>query len=186
MPLDSFDLDSPCGRHFKYRDFIECSETWRQLARDGEPGLNVINLPRERATLDGIRVLCDEVLDPVWDRFGPIELTYGFSSAAFARRVRRGIAPALDQHAGAERARTGRPICARGGQAVDFRASPNTLAVIARFVATELRFDRLYYYGPDRPFHVSAGPDHSRQITILHMSPGGYIYPRRGSSADFE
>ncbi len=184
MPLDSFDLDSPCGRHFKYRDFIECSKTWKRLSAEGDPRIATLNLPQERATLEGIDALCERVLDPVCERFGLVELTYGFASPAFVRRVPRGIAPALDQHAGSERTRTGALRCSRGGQAVDLLGDPDKIAEIARYVALDLPFDRLYYFGPGRPFHVSVGPQNTKQITRLCVAPSGRIYPRRGTASE--
>lgn len=176
----TFDLDAPCGRYFKYRDFVECSTTWQRLAAELDPLLPNLNVPRERATLEGIDALCERLIDPVCDRFGRVQLTYGFASPAFSRRVRRGIAPALDQHAGSERLRTGSLVCPRQGQAVDLRGASGVVWEIAQYVARELPFDRLYYYGPDRPFHVSSGPENSRQITLLRASPSGHIYPQRG------
>ena len=179
MLLDSFDLDSPCGRHFKYREFIECSKTWQRLSAEGDARIATLNRPREADTLVGILALCERLLDPVCDRFGAVQLTYGFSSPAFARRVPRGIAPSLDQHAGSERNRAGALTCPRGGQAVDLVAAPDKIAEILRFVVLDLPFDRLYFFGPGRPFHVSVGPQNTKQITRLCLAPSGRIYPRR-------
>ena len=50
-------LDSPCGKHFTYRDFIECSDTWRTYKID--------NIPKEPETYQSIQQICREILDPV-------------------------------------------------------------------------------------------------------------------------
>ncbi len=185
MPIESLDLDSSCGRYFTYRDFVECSDTWQRLTAAGDPKVGVLNLPRERATLEGIELLCTRLLDPVCARFGRVVLTYGFSSPAFAKRIPSGIAPGLDQHAGAERLRSGRLACARGGQSADIAAAPDVMAEIVHFAATELPFDRLYYYGPGRPVHLSIGPATLRQVTVLRTSAAGRRLPRRGSVEEF-
>jgi hypothetical protein len=40
-------------------------------------------------------------------------------------------------------------------------------------------FDRLYFYGEDRPLHVSVGPDESRAITAMLPSASGRRVPRQ-------
>ena len=56
------------------------------------------------------------------------------------------------------------------------RASASQLA---EFISQNLPFDRLYFYGQDRPVHVSIGPDASR--AVLHLVPlaNGRRIPRR-------
>jgi hypothetical protein len=49
---------------------------------------------------------------------------------------------------------------------------------VARWVAANTPFDRLYFYGPDRPIHVSYGPEQSRQIVIMRAGPSGRLLPR--------
>jgi hypothetical protein len=52
------------------------------------------------------------------------------------------------------------------------------MEAVARWVAVETPFDRLYYYGPDRPIHVSYGPDHSREFVDMIESRSGRLVPR--------
>ncbi|MBI2377777.1 MAG: hypothetical protein HYV07_27490 [Deltaproteobacteria bacterium] len=174
-------LDDPCSRLFRYRDLVECGETFQalaSLARDqGEPAPD--NVPREAATLEAMARLCRDVLDPIWDHFGSIELTYGFASPALTRRIHGRIAPSLDQHAGHERGRDGRPVCARLGQAADLHVVGHDSWTVARWVAMTLPFDRLYFYESDRPFHVSVGPDEKREAFELRKGRSGRRYPRR-------
>lgn len=175
------DLDEACGARWRFRDLVECGETW-QRAR-GEPGAG--NVPRRSATLDGFRSVCRELLDPVAKAFGEIELTYAFASAWLARRVPGRIAPQLDQHAGSETRADGRLICERDGQAVDFRVVGTSSLEVARWVARGVPFDRMYFYGPDRPLHVSVGPQDSRSIVVIRTTETGRRVPLSVSLADF-
>lgn len=151
-------LDDKCGSHLTYRDFTECGETWRLTRVD--------NIPKQRATYQAMRDLCVNVLDPVIDRFGPIELTYGFASSALNKLVHKNPHPNTtrngDQHAGCELNRNGKPFCPRLGQGVDFRVPNRGALEVAHWIVALTRFDRLYFYADDRPFHVSFGPEHSR------------------------
>ncbi|MGX2032915.1 DNA phosphorothioation-associated putative methyltransferase [Methylocaldum gracile] len=141
------DLEAPCGRYFTYRQLIECGET---LARTGLP-----NRPKEPDSYSALYDLAVNILDPVIDYFGMIELTYGFCSSELAKQIPARIAPELDQHAAHELNRKGRPICPRLGAAADFLVRDEDMAEVARWVMAILPYDRLYYYGPDKPVHVS-------------------------------
>lgn len=141
------DLDAPCGRYFTYRQLIECGET---QARTGLP-----NRPKEPDTYSALYDLAVNVLDPVIDYFGMIELTYGFCSPELAKQIPARIAPELDQHAAHELNRKGKPICPRLGAAADFLVRDEDMAEVARWIMANLPYDRLYYYGSDKPVHVS-------------------------------
>lgn len=173
---DLIALDDPCGEHFVYRDLIECGETFRRLS--SEAGAPFDNVPRVAETFTAMRWLCAEVLDPVVGRFGRIELTYGFASSRLTRHIERAIHPPLDQHAGHERSRLGKPICARLGLAVDLRVPGADSREVARWLVEVTGFDRLYFYGSDRPFHVSVGPEANRQIVWMRRGASGKLVPR--------
>lgn len=113
------------------------------------------------------------------DRFGPLALTYCFAGLDLTRRIPARIAPKLDQHAGYELRPDGRAICDRLGQAADCRVPDVASDVVANYIVAELPFDRLYYYGPDRPLHVSYGPQHSRAAWRMVTGKGGRLLPRR-------
>ena len=164
------DLDAPCGRFLTFRQLIECGET------QGRTGLP--NLPRRPQTWDALQDLAEQVLDPVIDWFGMIRLTYGFCSPELAREIPARIDPRLDQHAAHEHNRLGKPICARLGAAVDFIVADEDMREVARWVAEHTPFDRLYFYGPDLPIHVSYGPDHSRQVVRMVPTANGRLVPR--------
>lgn len=169
-------LDEACGPHFTYRDFIECGETWQRL--------RVSNLPAEAGSYNAIHALATALLAPLIDYFGMIRLTYGFAGPALTRNIASRIAPTLDQHAAHELNRRGRPICSRLGAAVDFIVDDEDMIEVAKWIADELPFDRLYIYGPNRPLHLSYGPDHSRQVTVMMQGAKG-PYPKTLSLEKF-
>ncbi len=164
------DLDDACGRFLTYRQLIACGET---QARTGMP-----NLPREPDSWSALLDLAAQVLDPVIDWFGMVRLTYGFCSPELARAIPGRIDPKLDQHAAHERNQRGLPICPRLGAAVDFIVEDEDMREVARWVAANTPFDRLYFYGPGLPIHLSYGPDHSRQIVEMRSTAAGRLVPR--------
>ena len=155
-------LDQACGANFTYRDFIECGQTQKRLG--------VTNVPLNPRTYNALSHLALEVLDPVIDYFGSIELTYGFSSSELAKKIASKIAPKLDQHSGHECNKLGNPICERLGVACDFIVEDESMLEVARWLASNTNFDRLYFYGDDRPIHVSAGPENLKQVTLMLKS----------------
>ena len=165
------DLDAPCGPNFVFRDFIDCGETQRRL------GLR--NIPLNPLTYNAIHRLATCVLNPVIDYFGAIRLTYGFCSNDLAKYIDKGIAPKLDQHAGHECNRLGKPICDRLGSAVDFVVEYENMLEVAQWIVQNCPFDRIYFYGADRPLHVSLAETLNRQITLMHPArQGGQRIPK--------
>ncbi len=170
MPQDP--IDTKCSTHFTWRQLIECGETWRRV------GNRVPNLPSQAESWVSLQALAQTVLDPVVEHFGAVELTYCFAGPELLREVPGRIAPALDQHAGSELNRRGKLICTRRGQAADLYVPGVSSDVAAAWVATHTPFDRLYLYGPDRPLHVSFGPDNTRQVVEMIAGPSGRRVPR--------
>lgn len=162
---------TPLGRHFTLGDLCTCSQTYRQNPEAIAP------YPQQPASLDALRALAETLLDPLADRYGGdrLVLAYGFCSADLRRwlnqrdpatgRKRGRVDPRRDQHAAAERTRTGRPVCDRGGAACDFYiAGEPSDRLVDWILAAQLPFDSLYFYGRDRPIHLSHGPQHKRAI----------------------
>lgn len=164
------DLGDPCGRFLSFRDLVECGET---QAQTGLP-----NLPEQSESYNALLELAENILDPVVDWFGMIRLTYGFCSPKLARKIPGRIDPKRDQHASHELNRLGNRVCERLGAAVDFIVDDEDMHEVAAWVAENTPFDRLYFYGPDKPIHVSFGPDHSRQIVEMRPSDSGRLVPR--------
>ncbi len=163
------ELDGPCGDHFTYRQLIECGET---QALTGLP-----NLPKQPDSYNALHDLAVKILDPLIDYYGPVKLTYGFSSPELARRITGRIAPKLDQHAACELNRKGEPICPRLGAAVDFIVEDEDMEEVARWIMANLPYDRLYFYGKDRPIHVSYSDSPAREAWEMR-EVGGRRVPR--------
>jgi hypothetical protein len=121
--------------------------------------------------------LAETVLDPVIERFGALQVTYGFASWELIRQIPGRIDPSRDQHAGYEMRSNGKPICSRLGQAADFFVPGTSTATVATWVAATRPFDRIYFYGGNLPLHVSIGPEEKQIIVAMMPSEGGRRIP---------
>ena len=169
------DLDARCSRHFTWRSLIAAGGTYERLAQAGAA-------PVPPAAAESWRMLSGlarAILDPVVDKFGPVEITYGFAAQELTRHIKKNIAPSLDQHAACEVNRRGRPICGRGGAAVDFRAPHVSSLEVASWLTATLPVDRLYFYGEQRPVHVSWHPEPARSFWRMVTNNQGHLMPRR-------
>ena len=164
-------LDQKCGVNFTFRSFIECGDTQRKLA--------VGNIPLNPETYNALHDLATMVLDPVIEYFGAIKLTYGFCSAELGHHIRRSVAPRLDQHASFERNRAGNLICQRGGAACDFIVEYENMEEVADWIIAQTPFDRLYFYGVDRPIHVSYSEQGAKAAFHMTASKNGHLMPKR-------
>ena len=164
------DLDSRCGANLTYRALIECGETRQRLG--------ISNLPLRAESYNALYDLATELLDPVIDYFGSVRLTYGFASSALTRHIQRGIAPKLDQHAACEHGARGTLICDRGGAACDFIVDDEDMKEVADWIIANLPFDRLYFYGSDRPIHVSFSSAPAGEAFSLSRAASGRLVPR--------
>ena len=164
------DLDSPCGQHLSYRQIIECGET---QAKTG-----LANCPKQADSYTALYDLASHVLDPVIDYFGMIKLTYGFCSHDLGKHIKGRVAPKLDQHAAHETNSKKTFICPRLGAAIDFIVEDENMREVADWVAENTLFDRLYFYGEDRPIHVSYGPEQKGEYIDLVMTESGRQVPR--------
>lgn len=163
-------VDEPCGANFTYRQFIECGETQKRTG--------LVNRPKEADTYTALYNLAKHVLDPVVEYFGMIRLTYGFCSQELAKEISGRIAPELDQHAGHERKKNGKPVCERLGAACDFLVEDEDMEEVANWVFENANVDRVYFYEKDRPIHVSYSPTPARQFVKMTLSQTGKQVPR--------
>jgi hypothetical protein len=161
--VTNVDLDASCGRHLRFRDLCYAGETWQRTEAQ--------NLPQQAGTIEAMLHLAEQILDPVIDEFGPIEITYCLGSHGLTKLIPGRIDPARDQHAGHELQRNGQPICDRLGQAMDFRVEDVYSGKIAARIARHLPFDRIYFYGSDRPLHVSVGSEKKRAVVTMLPGP---------------
>ncbi len=171
------ELDESCGQYLTFRQLIECGDTFSETS--------IPNLPKLFETYNSLYDLANKVLDPVIEYFGMIKLTYAFCSSELAKKIPGGIAPKLDQHASCETNRNGNHICSRLGAAVDFIVEDEDMLEVAQWVVAKTPFDRLYYYGSDKPIHLSYGPENSREIITMDFIRGGRLMPKRTTSLQF-
>lgn len=164
-------LEQKCGRYFTYRDLIECGETRAAL------GIN--NMPIEPESFNAIFNLVSNIVDPVIDYFGMVKLTFGFCSPALASQINGRISPKLDQHAAHEKTRRGGHICDRLGAACDFIVEDEDMAAVVQWIIENVEFDRLYFYGSQRPIHVSYSATPARQVIDMIQTSEGRFVPRR-------
>lgn len=168
-------LDERASLHFTWRQLLHAGETWAALEREGRAPAN---LPLEFTSWVSLGALAKRLLDPLRERFGALEIMYGFASHELTRHIKGRIDPALDQHAAAER-RKGQLICPRGGAAVDVIVPGTSSREVAIWVTQSLPYDRLYFYGDDRPIHISYSQHPSRSLVEMVRSPTGRLIPRR-------
>lgn len=126
-----------------------------------------------------IKQLYELILKPIEDKFGEIFITYGFTSQPLLRYVLKNspgdMGPELDQHASMEVNTRGNRICKRDGASCDFYVDgyEEKMDVIARFIAENLPYDRLYFGGKDRPIHISFGPENTKYAVIRYYNKNG-------------
>ena len=173
------DIDTACGENYFYRDFIECGETQKNSG--------IENLPKNPDSYTALREMAQGSLDPIIDYFGPIELTFGFCSPELAKLIPGRIAPKLDQHAAYELNQNSKIICSRLGAAVDFFVEDEDMMEVARWIDENLIFDRMYFYGQERPLHISIGPEMLQQVTLMLPDKKGYrLIPRTLKIGEFK
>jgi hypothetical protein len=160
------------GQYLTLEEICTCTQTYRRFADQIDP--YPTNLDE---TIPALVALCQHIIDPVIDGFGRdrFQLTYGFCSVDLKRwlakkdpvtGVKHGrVSPNLDQHMAHEVNRSGKYYCDRLGAACDFKILdlPSD-ELVESILKQALPFDSLYFYGPDRPIHISYGPQHKRAI----------------------
>ncbi|ESA37394.1 hypothetical protein N836_03115 [Leptolyngbya sp. Heron Island J] len=160
------------GQYLALAELCTCTQTYSRWADSIEPFPN--NLEE---TIPALQALCHYIIDPVIAQYGRarFELTYGFCSLDLKRFLAKrdpvtGLkngksTPSVDQHMAHEKNRNGRYYCDRLGAACDFRiVDLDSNALVEWILGQALPFDSLYYYGTNRPIHISYGPQHKRQI----------------------
>jgi hypothetical protein len=177
MNLDK--LGEPCGSNLTFRDFTDCSATFKSS--------DVNNIPKEDKTFIALVALATNIIDPLIKNFGLLELTYGFASLELTKHIKGRIAPALDQHSSYEKNSKGNLICDRGGAAADFYIKNTGSLLVAKWIIENCLFDRLYFYNNSRPLHVSYGPQLNRSIVVMTPSKKNQLryIPRVYKEAEF-
>lgn len=160
------------GKYLTLQEFCTCTQTYQKYADRIDP---YPQNPEE--TIPALKALCQHILDPVIDHFGRerFQLTYGFCSKDLKRflsqkdletGIKNGrVDPSRDQHMAHEKNRNGKYYCDRLGAACDFRiVGLESDRLVEWILEQRLPFDSLYYYGGDRPIHISYSPQQRRSI----------------------
>lgn len=132
------------------------------------------NEPNEKS-LYFLKQISDKILTPLEKKLGPAAITYGFTSAPLLHYIQKNspgdMAPKIDQHAAMELNSRGNHICKREGAACDFliQGYENNMAEVARFIVKNLDFDRLYFYGHNKPIHISFS-DHNIRYVLFRKT----------------
>jgi hypothetical protein len=160
------------GHYLTLEELCTCTHTYGRYADLIDP------FPQNPSeTIPALQALCQYLLDPVIEQFGRerFHLTYGFCSAELKRYLEKKdpdtglkhgrIDPSRDQHMAHEKNRNGKYYCDRLGAACDFRiVGLESDRLVEWILEQRLPFDSLYYYGSDRPIHISYGSQHKRDI----------------------
>jgi hypothetical protein len=160
------------GKYLTLQEFCTCTQTYRKYGNDINP------YPQNlEETIPALEALCQHILDPVIDHFGRerFQLTYGFCSKDLKRLlsqkhpetgIKNGrVDPSRDQHMAHEVNRNGKYYCDRLGAACDFRiVGVKSDHLVEWILEQRSPFDSLYFYGRDRPIHISYGLQHKREI----------------------
>lgn len=158
---------------------------WHQ-ARHQFAGDNTPSAASERFLVQ----LTNQILLPVAEHFGQLTITYGFTGPALSRYIQRlspaGTAPGLDQHACTEVNSKGSTICHRPGAACDFMVQgyEERMHEVALFICQRLSFDKLYFYGGNRPIHISVSDEPLRHLQLMQQSTNGRRYPGKKAFGD--
>lgn len=160
------------GKHLTLHEFCTCTQTYRKYADRIDPYPSNVS-----ETIPALEALCQHILDPVIDHFGreQFQLTYGFCSKDLKRflsqkdpetGLKNGrVDPSRDQHMAHEVNRNGKYYCDRLGAACDFRiVGLESDRLVEWILEQRLPFDSLYFYGSDRPVHISYGLQQKRDI----------------------
>tara|TARA_B100001063_G_C16727990_1_gene537573 strand:- start:765 stop:1445 length:681 start_codon:yes stop_codon:yes gene_type:complete len=142
------------------------------------------NKPIAEDSRAALESMVHQILLPIKRQLGTPSITYGFTSFALKSYVQKfsssGTSPSLDQHSAYEKNSTGKQICSRGGAACDFYIHGVPTSDIVRLIVNQLNFDRIYYYGDDRPLHVSIHlTDPQQHLQLMNVSENGRRYPSK-------
>ncbi len=146
---------------------------------------SIDNSPKEIESINSALVLIETVLLPVSKKFGEIKITYGFVSPELNIYIQKnsssGTYPSIDQHAASELNQANKHICKRHGLACDFIVNgyEKQTDQVMLFIVNNLRFDKMYYYGNDKPLHVSVGNESERHLQVMNVSDKGRRIPGR-------
>lgn len=164
-------LSLKLGQYLTLKDFCTCTQTYQKYQDKIDP------LPKSLETFQALQDLNQWIIDPIIYYFtlDKFRLTYGFCSPDLKKFLNQKdaktglkngrIDPSRDQHLAHELNRNHQYYCQRLGASCDFyiQETPSD-QVVDWILQQQLPFDSLYYYGSDRPIHISYGKEHKRDI----------------------
>ena len=166
------------GKYLTLEEFCTCTQTYQKYADQINPFPE--NLSETLPALENLNRL---ILDPIIEHYGidKFRLTYGFCSKDLKKYLAKKdpetglkngrVAPEIDQHLAHEINKNGKYYCQRLGAACDFLIlGVESDRVIDWILAQKLPFDSLYFYGSDRPIHISYSPQNKREIWTFNKS----------------
>lgn len=143
-------------------ELCKCSDTYTKYS-------DLINpYPENSESVRSLSQLQVSIITPVINRFGAenFKLTYGFCSKdllKFLNHEKSRICVKVDQHTAHERNAKGNYYCKHLGAAIDFKIVGVDSTKVISFLKI-LNFDSIYYYGKDRPIHVSYSASPRRKV----------------------
>lgn len=152
--------------------------------------ISLDNSPKEDESIGSIISIVEGVLIPVSNQFGELTVTYGFVSGELNKFIQKnnssGTYPSIDQHSASELNKANNQICKRHGIACDFivKGYEKKMNEVLLFLVNNLDFDKIYYYGKDRPLHVSVGNESERHLQIMNASDKGRRIPGKKAYGD--
>ncbi|HLO87564.1 MAG TPA: hypothetical protein VK203_21515 [Nostocaceae cyanobacterium] len=166
------------GKYLTLEEFCTCTQTYQKYSQNINPYPQNIS-----ETIPALQELNKFIIDPVIDFFGieKFKLTYGFCSANLKKYLAKTdpitgqkngrVAPNLDQHMSYEINKNGKYHCERLGASCDFLILDlPTEQLVEWILQNKLPFDSLYFYGTNRPIHISYGQQHKRDIWTFNNS----------------
>ena len=147
--------------------------------------ISLDNTPKASESILSAILMLETVLLPISKEFGCVKITYGFVSLELNRYIQKncssGTSPSIDQHAASELNQANNQISKRHGLACDFTVNSyeNKMDQVMLFIVNNLSFDKVYYYGNDKPLHVSVGNKAARHLQIMNISDKGRRIPGR-------
>ncbi len=146
--------------------------------KNKHPNFKQENEPKAEQTLHYLNQL-SELLTNIENELGKVTITYGFTShnlLCYLNKHSPGdMGPTLDQHASSELNSRGNRICKRDGASCDILVAgyEHKMDEIARYITANVNYDRLYFYGKDRPLHISIGPEQAKYALIRNTRSDG-------------
>lgn len=148
-PSTTTDEHTQLSPHFKLWEFV-VSETASRYGIDNTP---------QKAHIERLRTLCQEILEPARLKLGPLRINSGYRSPALNKAIRGSSTSAHMQ-----------------GYAADVNPLKATKMDFAKWVKNNCQFDQviLEFGTPREPAWIHVSCDPKRRKQVIKTVPGGY------------